>query len=196
MNPKMMSKTLSQSFYLTDPAQVAQGLLGKFLFRGSPQGITQGKIVETEAYYGKGDPGSHAFRGKTPRSSIMWGKPGIAYVYFTYGRHYLFNVVVEKEGIPGAVLIRAVEPLEGIELMRKRRNVDRLKDLTRGPARLTQAFDITIEENGIDLTQGNLLIKEGQEERFSIVTTTRIGIKKGEELPLRFYIKGNRFVSH
>ncbi len=196
MNPKMMNKTLPQGFYLTDPAQVAQGLLGKFLFRCSPQGITQGKIVETEAYYGKGDPGSHAFRGKTPRSSIMWGKPGIAYVYFTYGMHYLFNVVVEKEGIPGAVLIRAVEPLEGIELMRKRRNVGRLEDLTRGPARLTQAFDITIEENGIDLTQGNLLIKEGREERFSIVTTTRIGIKKGEELPLRFYIKGNRFVSH
>ena len=196
MNPKIMNKTLPQSFYLTDPAQVAQRLLGKLLFRGSPQGITQGKIVETEAYYGKGDPGSHAFRGKTPRSSIMWGKPGIAYVYFTYGMHYLFNVVVEKEGIPGAVLIRAVEPLEGIELMRKRRNVRRLEDLTRGPARLTQAFDITIKENGIDLTQGNLLIKEGQEERFSIVTTTRIGIKKGEKLPLRFYIKGNRFVSH
>jgi len=151
--------------------------------------------VETEAYYGEGDPGSHAFRGKTPRSSIMWGKPGIAYVYFTYGMHYLFNVVVEKEGVPGAVLIRAVEPLEGIELMRKRRNIRRLEDLTRGPARLTQAFDITTEENGIDLTQGNLLIKESKEEKFQIVTTARIGIKKGEKLPLRFYIKGSRFVS-
>jgi len=152
--------------------------------------------VETEAYYGKGDPGSHAFRGKTPRSSIMWGKPGIAYVYFTYGMHHLLNVVVDQEEIPGAVLIRAVEPLEGIELMTKRRNVQGLENLTRGPARLTQAFDITREENGVDLTQGDLLVREGKTEEFQVVCTTRIGIRKGANLPLRFYIKGSRFVSH
>jgi DNA-3-methyladenine glycosylase len=142
-----------------------------------------------------GDPASHSFKGKTRRSAIMWGRPGISYVYFTYGMHFLLNVVTEKEGVPGAVLIRALEPLEGIEIMRKNRKRKSLTELTRGPARLTEAFAIDGSFNGCDLTGGELVITEGTEEIFEIGCTSRRGIKKGLDRKLRFFIKGNRFVS-
>jgi len=123
------------------------------------------------------------------------GKIVETYVYFTYGMHYLLNVVTEEEGKAGAVLIRAVEPKEGIELMKRRRNFCDLKNLTNGPAKLTQAFDITTRENGVDLTGRKLWIEEGSGEKFEVVSTSRIGIRAGKEAKLRFYIKGNEFVS-
>lgn len=189
-------KILPRSFYAQNPEWVAKNLLGKILINEIPEGIVIGKVVETEAYYGEEDPASHAYHGKTERSKIMWERPGIAYVYFTYGMHYLFNVVADQEGRAGAVLIRAVEPLKGIKLMKKRRKVEKIKELTNGPAKLTQAFAITGKNNGADLTCGPLtIIKEEREEKFKIVSTGRIGIKNGKKAKLRFYLENSEFVS-
>lgn len=188
--------TLKREFYQRDTKKVARELLGKVLVHETSEGITKGMIVETEAYYGEEDPGSHAFGGRrTPRNEVMWGPPGHAYVYFTYGMHYMLNAVTGKDGEARAVLIRAVEPLEGIKLMKRRRNQSEVKNLTNGPARLTQAFGIARAENGIDMVNSNLRIEEGAPHRFDIVTTTRVGIKQGADFKLRFYIKGNKFVS-
>jgi len=188
-------KVLPPSFYARDTKLVAKELLGKLLVHYSSRGKLVGKIVETEAYYGVGDPASHSYRGKTKRSAIMWGPPGTSYVYFTYGMHFLLNVVTEKEGVPGAVLIRALEPLEGIDIMRKNRKRVRLHELTKGPARLTEAFGIDGSFNGHNLTKGKLFIVEGDKEVFKIECTPRRGIKRGLDKKLRFYIKGNPFVS-
>jgi len=189
-NDMMKMRPLSASFYARDTELVAKDLLGKFVVHYTPQGKLIGKIVETEAYYGEEDPASHSFKGKTKRSAIMWGPPGIAYVYFTYGMHFLLNVVTEKEGVPGAVLIRALEPVEGIELMRENRKRIRLTELTTGPARLTEAFGIDGSFNGRDLTKGELVITEGNKEVFEIERTSRRGIKRGLDRKLRFFIKG------
>lgn len=187
---------LPSTFYARDTAQVAKQLLGKLLVRQTPEGNLVGKIVETEAYYGQGDPASHSFRGKTRRSAIMWGQPGICYVYFTYGMHFLLNVVTEKEGVAGAVLIRAVEPLQGIEIMKKNRKKKALRELTTGPGRVTQAFDIDRSFNGHDLTRGEkLYISRGEKKTYEIGCSSRRGIKRGLDKKLRFFIKGNPFVS-
>ena len=191
-----MLKPLPVSFYARDTKLVAVELLGKLLVHYTPEGELIGKIVETEAYYGEGDPASHSFRGKTERSSVMWGPPGTAYVYFTYGMHFLLNVVTEREGVPGAVLIRALEPLKGIEIMQKNRGKKKLTELTTGPAKLTRAFGIDGRFNRRDLTRGGLIIAQGNRENFEIESTSRIGIKNGLDMKLRFYIKGNPFVSY
>ncbi len=170
---------LGKGFFARNTKTVAKELLGKILVHGK----LCGKIVETEAYFGTGDPGSHAFKGPTPRSKIMFGPPGYAYVYFTYGTHWMLNFVCEKNGKPGAVLIRAVEPIKP-------------KARTNGPALLTKAFGISGKQNGIDLTSGNLYV-EYSNEKPKIITTTRIGLAKGkgDDLKLRFYIKSNSCVS-
>ena len=128
---------LKREFYTENSVKVAEKLLGKLLVRELPEGTLIGKIVEVEAYGGRDDPASHAYRGKTPRNQIMFGKPGLAYIYFTYGMHYCLNVKAEREGVPGAVLIRALEPIEGIEIMKKNRGVEKITELTSGPAKLT-----------------------------------------------------------
>ena len=174
---------------------MAKELLGKILVRKTREGITKGKIVETEAYYGEEDPASHAYRGRAKRSKIMWDKPGIAYVYFIYGNHCLLNVVTEAEHKAGAVLIRAIEPTEGLELMKRRRSINNVRDLTNGPGKLTQAFDITIKDNGKDLTGNDIWIEETQVNKFEIGSSKRVGVSKDTQENLRFYIKGNRFVS-
>lgn len=185
---------LPRTFYQRDTAEVARDLLGKILVYKTSQGRITGKIVETEAYYGHYDPASHAYR-KTPRSSIMFGPPGFAYVYFNYGVHYLLNVVTAKINTPGAVLIRAVEPLEGIELMKKNRGNLPPEKLCNGPGKLTKAFGIDISFNGHDLTKYPLVIQNGKKGAPIIKNTTRVGISVAKDELLRYYIEGNRFIS-
>lgn len=189
-----MLKPLPVDFYARDTAVVAQELLGKLLVRCLDVGDIVCRIVETEAYYGINDPASHAARGSTPRSSIMFGPPGKAYVYFSYGMHHLLNAVTEGEGTAGAVLIRALEPLEGLSLMSSMRPVKQVTDLASGPAKLTQALGIDLSLNGADLTGPEILICEGG-AAVDIVASPRVGISAGKEMLLRFSLSGNRYVS-
>jgi DNA-3-methyladenine glycosylase len=190
-------KGLPRRFYTRDTLTVAEELLGKRLTRYTMGSKLVGRIVEVEAYGGSDDPGSHAYRGMTPRSQLMFGKGGFAYVYFTYGKHYCFNVVTERQNVPGAVLIRALEPLEGIETMKKNRRMPNVLNLTNGPGKLTEAMNITGKQNGLDLTRSKELFicKPEEKEKFEVVTTKRIGIRVGVDKPWRFYIKDNIFVS-
>lgn len=190
----MNLESLPRDFYLQDTIQVARKLLGCYLVHYSVDGLIGGKIVETEAYLQQ-DPACHASRGKTKRNAVMFGPPGKAYVYFTYGMYHCFNAVTRKEGIGEAVLIRALEPIEGIEMMKIKRNRDKIKDLCSGPAKLVQSLGITMEHNGSDLISGSVTINKAIETVKEIVVTTRIGIKAGADLPLRFYIKDNSFIS-
>jgi DNA-3-methyladenine glycosylase len=187
-------KKLNRSFFNRNTLLVAKELLGKLLVLKTAKGQLIGRIVETEAYH-ENDPASHSFRGMTPRNKPMFGRPGFAYVYFTYGMHYCFNVVTEKNGKAGAVLIRALDPLKGLEVMKKNRNKDQLKILTNGPAKLAQAFGIDKTYNEIDLISGNLNIYQDSPEKFKIQKSKRIGISQAEHALLRFYIKENPFVS-
>lgn len=186
---------LDREFYARDTALVARELLGKILVHDSPGGVTAGMIVETEAYL-QGDPACHAYRGMTSRNRAMFGPPGHAYIYFTYGMHYCFNVVTAGQGVGEAVLIRALEPLEGTDLMRKRRGRSRLPELCSGPARLVQAMAIEPRMYGHDLAVEPLFLLSGanigEEE---VVVTARVGIKAAAHLPLRFYIRENKYVS-
>ena len=188
---------LPKSFYKQDTISIARSLLGKNFTRIFQDRVLMGKIVETEAYHEIGDPSCHAHRGKTVRNAVMFGQPGHLYVYFTYGMHYCMNVVTEAEGIAAAVLIRALEPFEGIDIMQKNRGVQiSQKNLCNGPAKLCQAFGITKEQNGQSLQSEDLYIADGDPVVDSaIVVSTRIGISKGKDLPWRFYIKNNPFVS-
>jgi DNA-3-methyladenine glycosylase len=188
-------RKLGVKFFKRGTLRVAKSLLGKYLVRVLRGRKISGRIVEVEAYRGKDDPGSHAFRKRTPRNEVMFGPPGIAYVYFCYGNHYLFNIVTEKENEAGAVLIRALEPGAGIGTMRKLRCVDDLLALTSGPAKLTRAFAIGKRQNRLSLNGGGLYVAEGKKKKFKIVSGPRIGIKQGLEKKWRFWIKGSRFVS-
>lgn len=181
--------------FLNGPASlVAPRLLGSILERQIDGEIVRAKIVETEAY-DQSDVASHSYKGKTPRSEVMFGPAGSLYVYFTYGMHYCCNVVVGEDGYGAAVLIRAVEPLQGQELLERRRGKKGV-DATNGPAKLCQALDIGKELNGHDLRDGELrLIQQPAVADSSIVRTTRVGISQGQDVPWRFYIKGNPYVS-
>jgi len=189
-------KVLSRDFYERGTSDVALTLLGKILVHRGHEGLTRGKIVEVEAYYGKGDPASRASRGKTKMNEIMWGPAGRAFVYMVHAQ-WLFNVTTEREGVPGAVLIRALEPREGIKLMRERRRVMEERELTSGPGRLTRAMGITREHHGLDLTdpKSEIIITEGKFERSKIASSHRIGVSADLEEELRFYVDGNPFVS-
>jgi len=189
------SEILSEDFYIRDTVTVANELLGSSLVRTIGVVKIVCKIVECEAYYGKDDGASHAARGVTSRSKIMFGPPGRAYVYFNYGVHHLLNVVTEREGTAGAVLIRALQPLSGEELLRKNRPVAKSVDLTNGPGKLTQALGIDLSYNGVELYSGDLYICKGEVKPKKVVVTERIGISLGKQLPYRFYIDNNPFVS-
>lgn len=199
-----MARKLLSSFYTQGTLTVAKDLLGKIFIRQTGTMTLSGKIVEVEAYL-RNDPACHAYRGMTERNRAMFNAGGHLYVYFTYGMHYCANIVTNKKGIGEAVLIRAVEPMEGIDRMMKNRfgRVDRhlkgdgrLKILADGPAKFAQAFGLTKEQNGVSLLGDEMYICEGENVRRSmIVSTTRIGISAGQEKKWRFYIKGNPWVS-
>lgn len=188
---------LPPAFYDRDPIQVAQELLGKLLLRDGSEGLCGGVIVEVEAYLSRNDPACHAARGKTQRNAAMFGPPGRAYVYMIHSR-WCLNAVTEPEGVPSAVLIRAIEPLWGIPTMQQRRGTAVLRDLARGPARLCQALAIDRQFNHWDLTCGRgLWIAEGHPEARlpKIGRSGRIGISAAQRRLLRFYLAGNPFVS-
>jgi DNA-3-methyladenine glycosylase len=195
-----LSRTLPRAFYHRDARDLAPDLLNKLLVRaepGAPRLVA--RIVEAEAYCGSEDPASHAFRGITRRNASMFGPPGRLYVYFTYGMHWCANVVGHAPGDASAVLLRAAAPVEGVELMRARRAKARSdRELCAGPARLCQAFAITGEHDGNDLTRGALRIADdGTLPPTSPVVTTRIGLRAGEgdESPWRFLVPGDANVS-
>ena len=191
------SGILGLNFFARGSEVVAIELLGCLLVFEESGVRLVGMVVETEAYYGSEDPASHAFRGKTPRNSIMFGQAGFSYVYFNYGSCFLLNVVTRNEGEAGAVLIRAVEPLEGLAVMQQRRKCKKKVELTSGPGKLTQAFGIAKIHNGLDVTKGSLRFEENRNlpDILTMRASRRIGISKGEDLLYRFYIKNNPFVS-
>ena len=188
-------RKLGAKFFGRGTLGAAKSLLGKYLVRVLRGVKISGRIVEVEAYGGKDDPGSHAFHRRTPRNEVMFGPPGRAYVYFCYGNHYLFNIVTEKEGKAGAVLIRALEPASGIRSMKKLRGVDDTLTLTNGPAKLTRALSIGKGQNRLALNGAELYLAVGKKQRFKTARGPRIGIKHGLEKKWRFWIKGNRYVS-
>jgi len=186
-------RILGRDFYARDTVEVARDLLGKILVHGPTAGI----IVETEAYLGGEDLAAHSSRGITERTRVIFGSPGHAYVYFIYGMHECLNLVAEPEGAPGCVLIRALEPVDGIDVMWKRRPAaKKVEQLASGPGRLTLAMGITRKHNGADVTRGLLHVREPMRKReFRVTSTPRIGITKCASWPLRFLIAGNPFVS-
>jgi DNA-3-methyladenine glycosylase len=192
-----IGKILPASFYDRDTEHVSRELLGCVLECTTAEGRTSGIIVETEAYIGEHDPACHAAAGRTRRTDPLYGRPGIAYVYFIYGMYWCVNAVTRAEGLPSAVLIRALEPLTGVELMRARRGPARSdRELTNGPGKLCIALGIGQEHNGASLQRGPLVIREG--ERVAdrdVVVASRIGIKKAADWPLRWYIRNSEFVS-
>ena len=173
-------KILLKKFYVNDTKQVAKDLLGKTLVRKIGTQVLSGVITETEAYKGKNDPASHASRKKTERNKIMFGEVGVAYVYFTYGMHYCFNVVAKKENDKaGAVLIRAIQPQQGINHMIKNRKTDIISNLTNGPGKLTQAMQITLKQYDLDLTKNSSLFIINGKKPTKIIAKPRVGIKTG-----------------
>jgi DNA-3-methyladenine glycosylase len=186
---------LERTFYEGPTIDVARNLLGQVLLSVTPQGRTAGRIVETEAYLGADDPASHAARLRTGRVEAMWGEPGIAYVYRSYGIHAMLNVVTEPVGSTGAVLIRALEPVIGVDLMRSRRGLDDARLLCSGPGKLCQALGIGLDMHGTDLvTSDKLWISPGETPR-DVSTSGRIGISRGQAHPWRFWVTGNPHVS-
>ncbi|MCK4933105.1 DNA-3-methyladenine glycosylase [Candidatus Bathyarchaeota archaeon] len=192
-----LAAPLPRSFYERSTLVVARELLGKLLVKKDGDCIIISKIVEDEAYGGQNDPASHAYKGKTPRNEVMFGKPGLSYVYFVYGNHYCLNATTEREGIPGAVLIRAIEIIHGLQCARKNRPGKSLKELANGPGKLTRALGIIRAYNRVDLTTSNLLFicKPEKDEGFDVVASKRIGIKAGSEKLWRFCIDNSEFLS-
>ena len=199
-----------RAFYLQPTLQVAKQLIAKYLVRRVDGSMFVGKIVEVEAYLGEDDPASHAFNGQTTRNEVMFWDGGHLYVYFTYGMHFCCNVVTRGKGIGHAVLLRAVEPIEGLERMARNRGIElasvkETRNLCNGPAKLCEAFGIARKENGADLCgrhaqtskKAEIWIgaEKDQTERHIISRSTRVGIARGKEHKWRFYLKGNLFVS-
>ncbi len=194
-------RQLARSFFDAPPEQVARALLGKILVRRNGGERLAGRIVETEAYLGEHDPAAHAASGRTARNAVLYGPPGHAYVYRIYGLHYCINVSCLPEGIPGCVLLRALEPLEGMDAMRRNRGLSAsaaIRQLASGPGKLCQAFGITrAADNDLDLTgaDSSLGFVEDGFQGGDIRVTPRIGIRKATDLPLRFFLAGHACVS-
>jgi DNA-3-methyladenine glycosylase len=190
-------RILPPSFYDRETEIVARAMLGTVLECETEQGVASGIIVETEAYLGEHDLACHAAAGRTARTEPLYGPPGIAYVYFIYGMYWCFNAVTRSDGLPSAVLVRAVEPLDGIALMHQRRaHVTHTADLTNGPGKLCTALGITGALNGMALCRKPIVIREGEPvPDDEVEITARIGITRSADWPLRWIVKGNRFVS-
>ena len=196
-------RPLDRAFFSRDPRRVARELLGKVLVREAEGARLTARIVEVEAYLGNEDPAAHSAAGNTARTAVLFGPPGYAYVYFIYGNHYCLNVSCEPEGMAGGVLVRALEPISGVEQMAKARGMEihgpkDLVKLTSGPGRLAQAFGITrTGDNGCDLTsaESSLWIGEDGYRARGVRVTPRIGITKAADMPLRYVLAGNAFVS-
>jgi len=196
-----VASIVSRSFYEHAPDIVARALLGKLIVRERDGERLAGRIVEVEAYFGTEDPAAHAYIGRTARNAVLFGPPGFAYVYFIYGMYYCLNVSCEPDGQAGGVLIRALEPVEGLETMAKLRKLPphpKPQLLTSGPGRLCQALDITrAAHNGLDVTDPSspLRIESDNYRPEGIVVTPRIGIRHAADRPARFLIDKNKFVS-
>lgn len=200
-------KTLDRKFYNRDSLVVAKELLGKVLVREIEGQKIFAKIVETEAYMGTVDRAAHSYGGKrTPRVEVMYGDPGFSYVYIIYGMYYCFNMVTNGKGIPQAVLIRAVEPTEGFDLMAWNRfkksynqlTMSQIKGLANGPGKLCRAFSIDKSLNGEDLCGSKLYVEDGDNEKFDIISAKRVGVDyagEARDYLWRFYIKDNKYVS-
>jgi DNA-3-methyladenine glycosylase len=189
---------IARPFYEQPTLAVARELLGKYLVRKHPDGKTVGRIVEAEAYVGPKDLACHASRGRTARTEIMFGPAGYAYVYFIYGVYYCLNIVTEEVDHASAVLIRALEPVEGIELMKKRRRTEVERNLASGPGKLCQAFAIDKALNGVDVCRSIMYVEDRGEPSSKILATPRIGVDyagKWKDKRWRFLIRGNEFVS-
>lgn len=202
MAPKIIQKKLERNFYTRELLTVARNLLGKILVKKDKDIIISGKIVEVEAYDGSIDEAAHTFIGKTKRNEITFGIGGFFYVYFTYGAHFCCNVVTGKIGQGTAVLIRAIEPIKGEDIMIKNRfkrdlvNEKEKYNLTNGPGKICQAMSINKNHYGLDLTGNKVYLLDAPEiKEDDIIITKRIGIKKSVDLPWRFYIKDNPYVS-
>lgn len=191
----MQKIKLRRRFFAQPTLQVARKLLGKYLVLKQNGTLLSGKIVETEAYVGKDDPASHAFGRITPRNQIMYGPPGYAYIYFIYGNYFCLNFVTGKEGFPAAVLIRAIEPIDGIEKMSKNRGSVTRENLTNGPGKLCQALGIDKGFNGWDITSNSLFVEDRNDKVDQIENSKRIGINQGTDKKWRFYIAKNSYVS-
>lgn len=191
------SLPLPVSFYDRETEAVARDLLGAVLECRTPEGIASGRIVETEAYIGEHDPACHAAAGLTDRTRWLYGPPSTAYVYFIYGVHWCFNAVTRSAGHPSAVLVRAIEPIDGLDLIRRRRPAARSdRDLTNGPGKLCAALGIDGSTNGLPLDRLPLRIRAGEPVPDSaVIVSPRIGITKAADWPLRWYIAGNPYVS-
>jgi DNA-3-methyladenine glycosylase len=189
---------LSRSFYQQATLDVAKQLLGKYLVRKHPDGDLVGRIVETEAYVGRQDLACHASKGRTARNEVMFGAAGHAYVYFIYGFYNMLNLVTEAKDYPAAVLIRAVEPLLGIELMQKLRRSEVPRNLASGPGKLCQAFDIDRRLNGADICGKVLYVEDRGDATPKFLSTARIGVDyagEWKDKPYRFLVRGSEFVS-
>ena len=188
------ARALPRKFFERDPEIVAKELLGKRLIRGLDE-VLEGTIVETEAYYGLDDPASRAYQGLKHYNKLMWGDPGRAFICNVHN-NWMFNVIAHEPGGIGAVLIRAMEPTKGVEVMKGNRNVENIHELTNGPGKLTRALKIDRRLNGISLTSGrSKIVVADNEMRFDVMSSHRIGVRRDLEKELRFSIKGNIFVS-
>lgn len=193
----MTGRALTASFYARPTPEVARRLLGHILVSDVGGRRTAGRIVETEAYIGPDDPACHGYGARrTRRNASLFARPGTAYVYFTYGMHWCLNAVTERPGFPAAVLIRALEPLEGLATMRRRRGGVPDRQLCSGPAKLCQALGVSGREDGIPLTRGRLrVVRARSRQRYAIMMTARIGITRAADWPLRFLIEDSPWVS-
>jgi len=196
---KLKLKKRSKAFFCFGAKDIAKDILGDYLTLKTKKQTLIGKIVETEAYLGISDDASQSFRGKiTPRNKIIYSQGGFIYVYLIYGKFWCFNIVVSKKDDPQAVFIRAIEPISGIEAMKEKRGIEKKEKLTNGPGRWTQSFSINKSFLGREITSKDIFISSPENKDFAIVAAKRIGVDyatKSKNLPLRFYIKGNSFVS-